>query len=54
MDTDSFVFEIQESTKLWLDKQSREKKGRIKTKNAILSKKTGIKTIWYKSKSSGV
>ena len=39
MDTDCFVFEIQERTNRWLDKQSPEKKGRIKTKNAILSKK---------------
>ena len=54
MDTDSFVFEIQESTKLWLDKQSREKKEELRQKTRFYQKKTGIKTIWYKSKSSGV
>ena len=43
----------QESTKRWLDKQSLEKKEELRQKGEII-KKTGIKTIWYRSKSSGV
>ena len=39
MDTDSFVFEIQESTKLWLDKQSREKKEELRQKTRFYQKK---------------
>ena len=41
----------EESTKQWSDKQSPEKKEELRQK-ARDYKKTGIKTIWYRSKSS--
>ena len=38
MDTDSFVFEIQESTEQWLDKQSPEKKEELRQKTRYYQK----------------